>query len=446
VMTSAVVSLSEFFGFNPASPYADLFTQIYHLTKVDTVGKDIGSGHDDVEEEDGEIVECEVDDNQGLDHEEQVPEASHPNHEQLTGDVDFQPPLVQLPGGEIQHQPLDNWKEGWMKISRDAISWNQSNNQNQNMMRNSPWNKQMQMPPPPPQFQQLPGTNQPNGSIFQGTNQINSSIFTSGGSPLNFSLPPPPPIQLQSWNQNQFFLPPSSQAGYNFPVLNPNPLNFPPPPIHEQARGGVSVAPDEKEILESKGFDLRRQFDLDDNPVRKSWLIKYMEFQANRGTPLTSCPAMYREPLDLFKLFHVVMEEGGFANCSVKKAWKKVCVKMTANHRQPFLWRLLQKLYRKLLLQFENFETGRPEDLSRTGEERNERQDSGERKVLLPLPVSQAGGQQWGGAGGGPGAQWGALSASYSMDEAGQDMSRGAVGKKGKKKGAKGFNKAARRT
>jgi len=114
-----------------------------------------------------------------------------------------------------------------------------------------------------------------------------------------------------------------------------------------------------------------------------------------------------------------------------------------SNNRQTSMWRLLQKLYRKLLLHFENFESGRPEDLSMSKPavhtERKERPELGERKVLLPLPVGPVGGQvHWGGgapAGGSAGAQWGALSASYNQDDGIQESGRVGGGmKKGKQR------------
>ena len=48
-----------------------------------------------------------------------------------------------------------------------------------------------------------------------------------------------------------------------------------------------------------------------------------------------------------------MIAEGGFNKCSANKSWKNVSVKMTKNFRQSFLWRLLQKQYRKYLLQYE---------------------------------------------------------------------------------------------
>ena len=47
------ISLSEYFGFDPNSPYADLFSNIYHLTKPRT---EVDEENTD-EEEDGEIIE-----------------------------------------------------------------------------------------------------------------------------------------------------------------------------------------------------------------------------------------------------------------------------------------------------------------------------------------------------------------------------------------------------
>merc|ERR1719309_1503458 len=109
--------------------------------------------------EDGEIIEKELDN----DNKDSIDDdlGNKNSGEQLSGDVDFLPPIGQhLAEGQIQ--PSENWKEGWMKISRDAISWNQANKQNQNLVKSS-WNNQSPIlppppPPPPPQFQQLSGT------------------------------------------------------------------------------------------------------------------------------------------------------------------------------------------------------------------------------------------------------------------------------------------------
>ena len=59
-----------------------------------------------------------------------------------------------------------------------------------------------------------------------------------------------------------------------------------------------------------------------------------------------------QEPLDLARLYAAVEAEGGFSRVTAAKAWKRISVKMTTNFRQSFLWRLLQKQYRKYLLDY----------------------------------------------------------------------------------------------
>jgi len=444
-MTSREISLSEYFGFDPNSPYADLFSNIYHLTKVSS-GTNAASLE---EEEEGEIIEI-----------DNSTEASEPHSrndcDQLTGDEEYNLPLL-LDRESTQCPPDENWKEGWMRISKDAISWNQRFNQNS-------LKQHLQVPPTPPppasyqypQFSSRP-THISSLNVFQGTNQINSNIFTnaSGGVAKipDFAIPPPP-IQAKPWGLNPFSLP-SLQNLPRLTDLPPLPP-LPPPPLvaQEQGRGGGSnFGPehhgnDTKE-KRSKGLDLRIQFDLDDNPVRIEWLIKYMDFQAKVGKPLIDCPYMYNgEPLDLFKLFNSVMDEGGFHHCTAKKSWRKVSEKMTANHRQANLWRMLQKLYRRMLLNFENFEREVTEDqrevaedlsMPKLEEERSDLQEVQrvERKALLPLPVGGANGQQWGGGGG---AQWGAIAPHFS-EQAGQVLLRDGGGRKGRKKEGNKINK-----
>ena len=57
--------------------------------------------------------------------------------------------------------------------------------------------------------------------------------------------------------------------------------------------------------------------------------------------------------MDLYKLYLAVKSEGGFDKVSSTKSWKKISPAMTKNFRQPYLWRLLQKQYRKYLLTYE---------------------------------------------------------------------------------------------
>ena len=40
---------------------------------------------------------------------------------------------------------------------------------------------------------------------------------------------------------------------------------------------------------------------MDRSPSRVSWVVRYLDFMARRGDPVSACPSMYKEPLDLFK-------------------------------------------------------------------------------------------------------------------------------------------------
>jgi len=443
--------LSAYFGFDPNSPYADLFSQIYLLTKVNN-NQDISSDH-----EDGEIIEKDnesfsIEDNDDTDTSNEAGAVSADevdgNLQQLSGDFDFKP-QVDL----VQNANDQTWKDGWMKISRDAISWNQISNQNE---FKPTWINQPPPPPhPPPPFRPFSlsgGTNHNNG--FKGTNQVNSSIFTMNNDEkqIDFSLPPPPPPPpIQSmWNQNgnANYLPFASQGMSILGVPSASANGFPLPV--PTSRENEYSRQEEKDTLDFKSFDLRVQFDMDDNPLRKNWLLKFMDFQANRGTPLLNCPAFHKEPLDLFKLYHAVIEEGGFANCSVKKAWIKVCTKIYPRSPNKKFWRILQKQYRKLLLHYENFELGRPEDLSMKTDQENGDVKVNERKVLLPLPDCGAVGMsfqghhqmQWDNSGFQMANQRGPVDMPYNYDITEQETSRG--GKRGKK-GSKVYNKVPRR-
>lgn len=51
---------------------------------------------------------------------------------------------------------------------------------------------------------------------------------------------------------------------------------------------------------------------MDDSPERRSWLDKLLAFMEERRTPITTCPTISKNPLDLFRLYIYVKERGGF--------------------------------------------------------------------------------------------------------------------------------------
>lgn len=57
---------------------------------------------------------------------------------------------------------------------------------------------------------------------------------------------------------------------------------------------------------------------MDDNPERRGWLDKLLTFMDERRTPIAACPTISKQPLDLYKLYLLVKERGGFVEvCKV---------------------------------------------------------------------------------------------------------------------------------
>lgn len=70
--------------------------------------------------------------------------------------------------------------------------------------------------------------------------------------------------------------------------------------------------------LLQKSDSLCKLYDMDDNPDRRGWLDKLLAFMEERRTPITACPTISKQPLDLFKLYIFVKERAGFVEvCKV---------------------------------------------------------------------------------------------------------------------------------
>lgn len=57
---------------------------------------------------------------------------------------------------------------------------------------------------------------------------------------------------------------------------------------------------------------------MDENPDRRPFLDKLLSFMEERRTPITACPTISKQPLDLYRLYILVKERGGFVEvCKV---------------------------------------------------------------------------------------------------------------------------------
>nr|CAD7452330.1 unnamed protein product [Timema tahoe] len=61
-----------------------------------------------------------------------------------------------------------------------------------------------------------------------------------------------------------------------------------------------------------KPDSLCKLYDMDESHERRMWLDKLLQFMDERGTPISACPTISKNPLDLFRLYLYVKERGGF--------------------------------------------------------------------------------------------------------------------------------------
>ena len=65
-------------------------------------------------------------------------------------------------------------------------------------------------------------------------------------------------------------------------------------------------------VQQAKVENLQRPYEIDDNPDRKAWLDRLLSFMEERGTPITQCPTISKNPLDLYKLYMYTKDRGGY--------------------------------------------------------------------------------------------------------------------------------------
>lgn len=82
--------------------------------------------------------------------------------------------------------------------------------------------------------------------------------------------------------------------------------------------------------LQTKSDSLCKLYEMDDNPERRPFLDKLLSFMEERRTPITACPTISKQPLDLYRLYTLVKERGGFLEVC------KVCAKRNQSNRFYF--------------------------------------------------------------------------------------------------------------
>lgn len=99
-----------------------------------------------------------------------------------------------------------------------------------------------------------------------------------------------------------------------------------------------------------KSDSLCKLYDMDDKPERRGWLDNLLGFMEERGKPIAACPTISKQPLDLYKLYMLVKERGGFVEvCKVVLKFNKEIVSFV-DLFSLFVYRLPKVKLGKILL------------------------------------------------------------------------------------------------
>ncbi|CAH1121554.1 unnamed protein product [Ceutorhynchus assimilis] len=101
-----------------------------------------------------------------------------------------------------------------------------------------------------------------------------------------------------------------------------------------------------------KTDSLGKLYEMDESPDRRGWLDKLLAFMDDRRTPITTCPTISKNPLDLFRLYMFVKERGGFMEVTKNKTWKDIAGLLGIGASSSAAY-TLRKHYTKNLLAYE---------------------------------------------------------------------------------------------
>ncbi|XP_045150477.1 AT-rich interactive domain-containing protein 1B [Echinops telfairi] len=197
-------------------------------------------------------------------------------------------------------------------------------------------------------------------------NMVNSS--TDMVSPGESKLPlkadgkeegPPPP---ESKSKDSY-----STQGISQP---PTPGNLPvPSPMSPSSASISSFHGDESDSTTSPGWPktpsspksssstttgekITKVYELGNEPERKLWVDRYLTFMEERGSPVSSLPAVGKKPLDLFRLYMCVKEIGGLAQVNKNKKWRELATNLNVGTSSSAA-SSLKKQYIQYLFAFE---------------------------------------------------------------------------------------------
>ncbi|KAK3096648.1 hypothetical protein FSP39_002054 [Pinctada imbricata] len=142
-------------------------------------------------------------------------------------------------------------------------------------------------------------------------------------------------------------------------VLPPTPSFVAPSPggasissFHEDFDNISSPAGHNWALQVKSGGDVSKLFDMGNEPDRRFFLDRLMNFLEERNTPLHNMPSISKQPLDLYRLYLCVRERGGMVEVTKAKKWKEICglINIGSSASAAFT---LKKNYIKYLFHYE---------------------------------------------------------------------------------------------
>ncbi|EHH18588.1 hypothetical protein EGK_15231, partial [Macaca mulatta] len=150
----------------------------------------------------------------------------------------------------------------------------------------------------------------------------------------------------------------------------PTPGNLPvPSPMSPSSASISSFHGDESDSISSPGWPktpsspksssstttgekITKVYELGNEPERKLWVDRYLTFMEERGSPVSSLPAVGKKPLDLFRLYVCVKEIGGLAQVNKNKKWRELATNLNVGTSSSAA-SSLKKQYIQYLFAFE---------------------------------------------------------------------------------------------
>nr|KAF6461404.1 AT-rich interaction domain 1B [Molossus molossus] len=223
-------------------------------------------------------------------------------------------------------------------------------------------------------------------------NMVNSSTASMGLADMMSPGESKLPLPLKADGKEEGAPQPESKAkdSYSSQGISqpPTPGNLPvPSPMSPSSASISSFHGDESDSISSPGWPktpsspksssstttgekITKVYELGNEPERKLWVDRYLSFMEERGSPVSSLPAVGKKPLDLFRLYVCVKEIGGLAQVNKNKKWRELATNLNVGTSSSAA-SSLKKQYIQYLFAFEcKIERGEepPPELFSTGE------------------------------------------------------------------------------